>query len=121
MAHRQAIDRGLQERLQPSPAHRIGPYQARAVAKVSLASVIRPTPVIGAGGIYPPPPGYLPAVREICRARGVLFVADEVITGYGRTGVMFASRGIDPDIVLTAKGLTSGYLPMGAEIGRAHV
>jgi adenosylmethionine-8-amino-7-oxononanoate aminotransferase len=71
-------------------------------------------PVIGAGGIYPPPPGYLEAVRGICRERGVLFVADEVITGYGRTGRMFASEGLDPDVVLTAKGLTSGYLPMGA-------
>lgn len=71
-------------------------------------------PVIGAGGVYPPPAGYLARVREICRERGVLFVADEVITGYGRTGRMFASEGLEPDLVLTAKGLTSGYLPMGA-------
>lgn len=71
-------------------------------------------PVIGAGGVHAPPPGYLARVREICRERGVLFVADEVICGYGRTGRMFASEGLDPDLVLTAKGLTSGYLPMGA-------
>ena len=71
-------------------------------------------PIIGAGGVYAPPPGYLSAVREICRSRGVLFVADEVITGFGRTGRWFASEGIDPDLVLAAKGLTSGYLPMGA-------
>lgn len=71
-------------------------------------------PVIGAGGVYPPPAGYLDAVREACRERGVLFVADEVVTGYGRTGAMFASQDLSPDIVLTAKGLTSGYLPMGA-------
>jgi len=73
-------------------------------------------PVIGAGGVYAPPPGYLEAVRESCRRHGVLFVADEVITGYGRTGAMFASDrwSLDPDIVLTAKGLTSGYVPMGA-------
>ena len=71
-------------------------------------------PVIGAGGVYPPPAGYLEAVRAVCRERGVLFVADEVISGYGRTGRMFASEGLDPDLVLTAKGLTSGYLPMGA-------
>ena len=71
-------------------------------------------PVIGAGGVYPPPAGYLESVRAICRERGVLFVADEVISGYGRTGRMFASAGLDPDLVLTAKGLTSGYLPMGA-------
>jgi putrescine aminotransferase len=71
-------------------------------------------PVIGAGGVYPPPAGYLEAVRAVCHDRGVLFVADEVITGYGRTGRMFASEGLEPDLVLTAKGLTSGYLPMGA-------
>ncbi|MFZ4487644.1 MAG: aspartate aminotransferase family protein [Candidatus Nanopelagicales bacterium] len=73
-------------------------------------------PVIGAGGIYAPPPGYLDEVRAICRDRGVLFVADEVITGYGRVGSMFASTrwALDPDLILTAKGLTSGYLPMGA-------
>ena len=73
-------------------------------------------PVIGAGGVYPPPPGYLDEVRGICRDRGVLFVADEVITGYGRVGSMFASTrwALDPDLILTAKGLTSGYLPMGA-------
>jgi len=71
-------------------------------------------PVIGAGGVYSAPPGYLEAVREVCHSRGVLFVADEVITGYGRTGRMFASQGLDPELVLTAKGLTSGYLPMGA-------
>jgi len=73
-------------------------------------------PVIGAGGVFLPPPGYLNAVREICRERGVLFVADEVITGFGRTGSWFASQGLDPDIVLAAKGLTSGYAPMGAVV-----
>jgi adenosylmethionine-8-amino-7-oxononanoate aminotransferase len=78
-------------------------------------------PVIGAGGVYAPPPGYLAAVREVCRSRGVLFVADEVITGYGRTGTMFASHEISPDVILTAKGLTSGYLPMGAVLVSAAV
>lgn len=73
-------------------------------------------PVIGAGGVYAPPEGYLARVRDICRRHDVLFVADEVITGYGRTGAMFASGrwDLDPDIMLTAKGLTSGYVPMGA-------
>jgi adenosylmethionine-8-amino-7-oxononanoate aminotransferase len=78
-------------------------------------------PVIGAGGVYTAPTGYLEEVREICRSRDVLFVADEVITGFGRTGRMFASSGLDPDIVLTAKGLTSGYLPMGAVLVGARV
>jgi putrescine---pyruvate transaminase len=80
-------------------------------------------PVIGAGGVYAPPPGYLERAREICRDRDVLFVADEVICGYGRTGAMFASDrwALDPDIVLTAKGLTSGYLPMGAVLVAGRV
>ncbi|SRR5579875_954169 len=80
-------------------------------------------PVIGAGGVYPPPPGYLAAAREICRRHGVLFVADEVITGYGRTGAWFASGrfGLDPDLITTAKGLSSGYLPIGAVIASARV
>lgn len=74
-------------------------------------------PVIGAGGVYPPPPGYLDEVRRICREHDILFVADEVITGFGRIGgAWFASTkfGLEPDMVTTAKGLTSGYVPMGA-------
>lgn len=74
-------------------------------------------PVIGAGGIYPPPNGYLNEVRQICREHDILFVADEVITGFGRIGGhWFASTRFDlqPDIMTTAKGLTSGYVPMGA-------
>lgn len=78
-------------------------------------------PVIGAGGVHAPPAGYLQRAREVCGERGVLFVADEVITGYGRTGRMFASEEIAPDIVLTAKGLTSGYLPMGAVLVSGEV
>ena len=80
-------------------------------------------PVIGAGGVYPPPDGYLARVRDICKERGVLLVADEVICGYGRTGTMFASQRWDmqPDLVLTAKGLTSGYLPMGAVLVSGHI
>jgi adenosylmethionine-8-amino-7-oxononanoate aminotransferase len=75
-------------------------------------------PVIGAGGVYPPPEGYLARVREICRRRDVLFVADEVITGFGRTGTWLASErfGLEPDMITTAKGLTSGYAPLGAVI-----
>jgi putrescine---pyruvate transaminase len=73
-------------------------------------------PVIGAGGVFPPPDGYLEAVRRVCRDTGVLFVADEVITGFGRCGDWFASTrfDLDPDIVVCAKGITSGYLPLGA-------
>jgi adenosylmethionine-8-amino-7-oxononanoate aminotransferase len=74
-------------------------------------------PVIGAGGVYPPPEDYLTAVRKICTENEVLFVADEVVTGFGRIGgSWFAATkfGLEPDFVTTAKGLTSGYLPMGA-------
>jgi adenosylmethionine-8-amino-7-oxononanoate aminotransferase len=74
-------------------------------------------PVIGAGGVYPPPDGYLADVRKVCTEYDVLFIADEVVTGYGRIGgAWFASGrfGLEPDMITTAKGLTSGYLPMGA-------
>ena len=75
-------------------------------------------PVIGAGGVLAPPDGYLERVQEICRERDVLFVADEVITGFGRCGSWFASErfGLAPDLLTCAKGITSGYLPLGALI-----
>jgi putrescine aminotransferase len=80
-------------------------------------------PVIGAGGVYPPPEGYLAAAREVCRQTGVLFIADEVITGFGRCGAWFASGrfGLDPDLITCAKGITSGYLPLGAVIAAPRV
>jgi putrescine---pyruvate transaminase len=73
-------------------------------------------PVVGAGGVYFPPEGYLAEVQQICRDNDVLFVADEVICGFGRTGEWFGSvrYGIEPDMMTVAKGLTSGYLPLGA-------
>lgn len=75
-------------------------------------------PVQNSGGCFPPPPGYLQRVREICDEHGVLMVADETITAFGRIGDYFAmSRyGVTPDIITTAKGMTSGYAPMGAMI-----
>ncbi|QKW13957.1 aspartate aminotransferase family protein [Verrucosispora sp. NA02020] len=80
-------------------------------------------PVIGAGGVHPPPPGYLAEVAEICRRSGVLLVADEVVTGFGRTGDWFASAsyGIEPDLLLFAKGVTSGYVPLGGVIAARRV
>ena len=73
-------------------------------------------PVQGSGGVIVPPHGWLRAMRETCRELGILFVADEVITGFGRTGPMFACEheGVTPDLMTMAKGLTSGYAPMGA-------
>ena len=80
-------------------------------------------PVVGAGGVLPPPPGYLERVAEICRANDVLLIADEVITGFGRLGEWFGSErfGLKPDLVTVAKGLTSGYAPLGAVIAAGHV
>ena len=73
-------------------------------------------PVQGAGGVIPPPAGYLKGLRELARKYGILFVADEVITGFGRLGAWFASGlwDLSPDIMCLAKGLTSGYIPLGA-------
>ncbi len=75
-------------------------------------------PVQNSGGCFAPPPGYLQRVREICDQYDVVMIADEVITGFGRIGAMFASNRYDvvPDIITCAKGLTSGYAPLGAMI-----
>lgn len=72
-------------------------------------------PVQGAGGIIVPPDDYFPRVREVCAKHDVLFIADEVITGFGRTGRWFALErwGVQPDILAFAKGITSAYLPLG--------
>ncbi len=72
-------------------------------------------PVQGAGGIIVAPDDYFPRVREVCAKHDVLFIADEVITGFGRTGRWFALErwGVQPDILAFAKGITSGYLPLG--------
>jgi adenosylmethionine-8-amino-7-oxononanoate aminotransferase len=73
---------------------------------------------MGAGGVIVPPDSYFPKLREICDKYDVLLIADEVITGFGRTGSWFALNhwGVEPDIVSFAKGVTSGYLPLGGNI-----
>ena len=73
-------------------------------------------PIQGAGGVIVPPAGYFKHIQEICRRHDILFVADEVITGFGRTGQWFASQTmeLEPDMMALAKGLTSGYVPMSA-------
>ncbi|MBA5803578.1 aspartate aminotransferase family protein [Rhizobium changzhiense] len=80
-------------------------------------------PIQGSGGVLVPPKGWMKAMREFCRAHDILFVADEVITGFGRTGPLFACTEDDvvPDFMTTAKGLTSGYVPMGAVLMADHV
>jgi putrescine---pyruvate transaminase len=74
-------------------------------------------PVLASGGVLIPPPGYHEATRELCRRHDILYISDEVVTGFGRLGHFFASEvrfGIMPDMLVTAKGLTSGYQPLGA-------
>ena len=72
-------------------------------------------PVMGVGGVLVPPDDYFPRIREICDAHDVLFAADEVITGFGRTGKWFALEhwGVAPDMIQFAKAITSGYFPLG--------
>ncbi|MHA6344439.1 aminotransferase class III-fold pyridoxal phosphate-dependent enzyme [Roseivivax sp. CAU 1761] len=75
-------------------------------------------PVQGSGGVIVPPAGFAKAMQTACRALGILFIVDEVITAFGRTGPMFACEheGLEPDFLTVAKGLTSGYAPMGAAL-----
>jgi putrescine aminotransferase len=79
--------------------------------------------VIGAGGVYPPPPGYFASLREICDRHGVLLIADSVICGFGRLGSWFGVERfeISPDLITFAKGVTSGYLPLGGVAIAQHV
>jgi 4-aminobutyrate aminotransferase len=79
-------------------------------------------PIQGEGGYYVPPAGFLPALKEMCTRNGILLVADEVQSGMGRTGKMYAVEhwGVEPDIICLAKGIASG-MPLGAIIARAEV
>ena len=94
----------LEERIEELGAERVAAFFAE--------------PVIAAGGVFPPPEGYLPAVAEVCRRHGVLLVCDEVVTGVGRMGRWTASEryGVEPDLMVMAKVLTSGYQPLGAVV-----
>lgn len=80
-------------------------------------------PVLGAGGVIPPHPSFMPGVAEICRRNGILLIADEVITAFGRTGAWSGSRlwGVKPDFMATAKAITNGYFPFGAVMIAEHV
>lgn len=73
-------------------------------------------PILGAGGVIPPHPSFMPGVEAICRKNGILLIADEVITAFGRTGAWTGSRlwGVKPDFTCTAKAITNGYFPFGA-------
>jgi 4-aminobutyrate aminotransferase/(S)-3-amino-2-methylpropionate transaminase len=93
----------------------------RVVAADSIAAVIV-EPILGEGGFVTPPPEFLPMLQANCRRQGILLIADDVQTGMGRTGAMFACEkfGIEPDILITAKSLGAG-LPIGSVTGRAEI
>ncbi len=93
----------------------------RVVANEEVAAVIA-EPVMGEGGFIAPPPDYFKVLIDLCHKHGILFIADEVQSGFGRTGAMFASEryGIEPDIIVTAKSLGGG-LPLAAVTGRAEI
>ncbi|PTX04636.1 aminotransferase class III-fold pyridoxal phosphate-dependent enzyme [Pararhodobacter aggregans] len=80
-------------------------------------------PILGAGGVIPPHESFMPGVAEICRRNGILLIADEVITAFGRTGAWSGSRlwGLKPDFMATAKAITNGYFPFGALMIADHV
>lgn len=100
---------------------RVGKHDAGAFAAAierigakNIAAYIA-EPVMGTGGVHPPQAGYFEEIQRLCREHDILFIADEVITGFGRTGKMFASTRyqLQPDIVTFAKGVTSGYAALG--------
>jgi 4-aminobutyrate aminotransferase len=91
------------------------------VAAAEVAAIFV-EPVQGEGGYIVPPPEYLPMLQDLCRRHGILLVADEIQSGFGRTGKMFACEhwGIEPDILCVAKGIASG-MPLGAMIARSEI
>lgn len=80
-------------------------------------------PIVAGGGILVPPDDYLPRVREICDRHGVLLILDEVVTGFGRTGLSFEHKrhGVEPDLLTLGKGIASGYQPLAAMVAKQHV
>ncbi|MHB9756559.1 aminotransferase family protein [Streptomyces sp. BYX5S] len=94
----------------------------REIGPEHIAALVA-EPVQGTGGVIPPAPGYLEGLQRICRENDILLVVDEVITGFGRTGHMFATQryGLDPDLVTFAKGVTSGYAPLGGVLVAPHI
>jgi taurine--2-oxoglutarate transaminase len=90
-------------------------YIEHMIRNESDVAAVLVEPVVGTNGVLVPPPEYMPMLREICTRHGVLLIADEVMTGWGRTGEWFAMNHWDvkPDILVTAKGITSAYVPLG--------
>ena len=113
--------RGTDEELVQRRAREL--RQAIVAEGPETVSAVIMEPVISSGGFIMPPIGWLGAVRAICDELDVLMIADEVITGFGRTGRWFACEhdGIVPDLMTVAKGITSGYIPLSAAIARRRL
>jgi len=105
----------------PTTAEQAIDQISKQIGAHNVAAVIV-EPILGEGGFIEPSQGFLPAIAEFCRASGILFIADEIQTGFARTGDLFASEheGIVPDLITTAKGIAGG-LPLAAVTGRAEV
>ncbi|MEE6165586.1 MULTISPECIES: aminotransferase family protein [unclassified Mycolicibacterium] len=88
----------------------------------NIAAIVT-EPIQGTGGVNPPVPGYLQTLQQLCRENDILVILDEVITGFGRTGKMFAAQrfGLHPDLITFAKGVTSGYAPLGGVMVAPHI
>jgi adenosylmethionine-8-amino-7-oxononanoate aminotransferase len=110
-------------------AHRARPGDVEDIARIvraheeEIAAVVVEPLVQGAAGIVPHPPGYLRAIRELCDRHRILLICDEVATGFGRTGTMFAceQEGVSPDLLCLAKGITGGYMPLAATLTTERV
>ncbi|HEY7266392.1 MAG TPA: adenosylmethionine--8-amino-7-oxononanoate transaminase [Solirubrobacterales bacterium] len=110
-------------------AHRAKPGDVDDLARLlarreeEVAAVVMEPLVQGAAGMLTHPPGYLRAVRRLCERHGALLICDEVATGFGRTGTMFAceQEGVSPDLLCVAKGLTGGYMPLAATLASERI
>jgi adenosylmethionine---8-amino-7-oxononanoate aminotransferase len=113
----------LFDTLKAEPGDVHGMDRLLAEHRGDVAAVIMEPLVQGAAGMMLHPPGYLRAVRELCHRHGVLLILDEVATGFGRTGTMFACEheGVAPDLMCLAKGITGGYLPLAATLATEEI